>query len=483
MPTVTGMAAFSGNSRRAVALLCVAQFVVVLDVTVVTTALPALGHELGFTPQGLPWVVTAYTLCFGGFLIVGGRVGGPGRQPPRLHRRAGRVHRRVAAVRTGVVGRRADRLPGAAGIGARRCSRRPRWPCSPRVPRRVAGRRRAVGVWTAAAAGGGATGWLLGGLLTEYADWRWVFGINVPVGLAVLPLVTAVLPRVPRQRGGAAGRRRGRRCHRRPGVDRLRADRGTGDHRTPGARLLPLLLGAGLLAVVLRRERRLPDPLLPADLLAVRAVRGANLTAAAVTASTSPAMYLAVLYVQNVLHLPPGRAAVYFPVLNLTVIVGSLLGPRLLAVLTARWTAAGGFALITAGCLVLTTLPAAGLPTGRLLAAFGLMGIGLGLASTASTAVGHRGGARRAPRGRRRAAQRDRADRHRARARARRATGPSAVGSAARRRGRLDGAGGMRWGFAAAGLIAVLGLAGSRLLPTRRPGARDRAGTRAEAAR
>ena len=65
------MTTFSGNSRRAVALLCVAQFVVVLDVTVVTTALPALGHELGFTPQGLPWVVTAYTLCFGGFLVVG----------------------------------------------------------------------------------------------------------------------------------------------------------------------------------------------------------------------------------------------------------------------------------------------------------------------------------------------------------------------------------------------------------------------------
>ncbi|MGZ8750502.1 MAG: hypothetical protein ACXWYP_06430, partial [Pseudonocardia sp.] len=120
----------------------------------------------------------------------------------------------------------------------------------------------------------------------------------------------------------------------------------------PVRTLLPLLLGTGLLAVVLRRERRLPDPLLPADLLAVRAVRGANLTAAAVTASTSPAMYLAVLYVQNVLHLPPGRAAVYFPVLNLTVIVGSLLGPRLLAVLTARWTAAGGFALIAAGCAV-----------------------------------------------------------------------------------------------------------------------------------
>ena len=192
-------------------------------------------------------------------------------------------------------------------------------------------------------------------------------------------------------------------------------------------------------------------------------------------------MYLAVLYVQNVLHLPPGRAAVYFPVLNLTVIAGSLLGPRLLAVLTARWTAAGGFALIAAGCLVLTTLPAAGLPTGRLLTAFGLMGIGLGLASTASTAVGteaapaaHRGVA---------------AGLLNATAQIGTALGLALVAPLASVSGGVGGAagstdaGGMRWGFAAAGLIAVLGLAGSRLLPTRRPGERDRAGTRAEAAR
>jgi len=153
-------------------------------------------------------------------------------------------------------------------------------------------------------------------------------------------------------------------------------------------------------------------------------------------------------------------------------------------VLTARWTAAGGFALIAAGCLVLTTLPTAGLPTGRLLAAFGLMGIGLGLASTASTAVGteaapaaHRGVA---------------AGLLNATAQIGTALGLALVAPLASLSGGAGGevgatgsmdAGGMRWSFAAAGLIAVLGLAGSRLLPTRRRGARDRAGTRAEAAR
>jgi MFS family permease len=232
-----------------------------------------------------------------------------------------------------------------------------------------------------------------------------VFGINVPVGLVVLPLVTAVLPRVP-------GR--------------------------PGPRL-----------------RHLTDPLLPAGLIGVRAVRGANLTAAAVTASTSPAMYLAVLYVQNVLHLPPGRAAGYFPVLNLTVIVGSLLGPRLVG-RSARWTAAGGFALIACGCLVLTALPATGLPAGRLLTAFALMGVGLGLASTASTAAGteaapaaHRGVS---------------AGLLNATAQIGTALGLALVAPLAALD--PDGLGGLRWGFAAAGLIAVLGLASSRLLST-----------------
>lgn len=464
------MADFTGNTGRVVALLCVAQFVVVLDVTVVTSALPALGHELGFTPLGLPWVVTAYTLCFGGFLIVGGRV-------------------------ADLLGARRAFTIGLAGFTGASLLCALAWSAGTLIAFRAvqgasaallspaalalltastpegAGRRRAVGIWTAAAAGGGATGWLLGGLLTEYADWRWVFGINVPVGLAVLPLVTAVLPRVPGQRGarldvvGATGVTLGLAAV----VYGLTEAPVITAH--PLRVLLPLLLGAGLLVVVLRRERRLPDPLLPTDLLAVRAVRGANLTAAAVTASTSPAMYLAVLYVQNVLHLPPGRAAVYFPVLNLTVIVGSLLGPRLL-VRSARGTAAGGFALITAGCVVLTTLPAAGLPTGRLLTAFALMGVGLGLASTASTAVGTE--AAPAAHGGVSSGLLN------ATAQIGTALGLALVAPLAA----LGSAGptGMRWGFATAGVIAVLGLAGSWLLTStgRSP---DTAAARATAAR
>ena len=125
-----------GTGRCAVALLCVAQFVVVLDVTIVTTALPALGRELGFRPQELPWVVTAYTLCFGGFLIVGGRVADL------------LGARRAFAV--GLAGFTAASLlcalAGSAGLliafralqghRPRRCCPRPRWRCSPRARKR-----------------------------------------------------------------------------------------------------------------------------------------------------------------------------------------------------------------------------------------------------------------------------------------------------------------------------------------------------------
>jgi MFS family permease len=139
---------------------------------------------------------------------------------------------------------------------------------------------------------------------------------------------------------------------------------------------------------VLWHERRVANPLLPSGLLRGRAVRGANLAALLVTASTTPAMFLAVLYEQDLLDIPPGRAAWYFPALNLAVIAGSLLGPRLIGWCGSRWSALAGFGLIAAGALILTTLPSQGLSSARLLTSFTVMGVGLAIASVASTTVG-----------------------------------------------------------------------------------------------
>jgi MFS family permease len=443
-----------------IGVLCVAQFVVVLDATVVVSALPAMGRGLGFTPAGLQWVVTAYTLAFGGFLIVGGRVAdllgsrrgfaigllgftaaslacGLAPSPPLLL--TARVVQGVAA---------ATLSPAALAL------------LTSITPSGFA-RRRAVGIWTAAAAGGGATGWVLGGLLTEYADWRWVFFVNVPVGLLVLPLIALVLPRPAGHRPeqldavGAVGVTLGLALvvYGLTGAAEIAS--------RPLFAVVPFLAGTGVLAGVLGHERRVANPLLPPGLLRGRALRGANLAALLVTASTTPAMFLAVLYVQDLLDIPPGRAAWYFPALNLAVIGGSLLGPRLIGRFGSRGSALAGFGLVAVAALILTTLPSHGLPSVRLLTSFAVMGVGLAMASVASTTVGTTAAApseRGLVSGLLNSA-----------AQIGTALGLAVIIPLAAHPGSDPDAmlNGMRWGFLGAGVIAGLGLVAGLLLPGR----------------
>jgi MFS family permease len=390
---VASMSSFGGNrsgkgTPLALAVLCVAQFVVVLDVTIVTTALPAIRQALRFSDADLQWVFTGYALVFGALLIFGGRV-------------------------ADVAGRRRTFLLGLGLFGLASAACAVAWsPAALVVARLLQGagaallspaalallttitesgehRRRAVGWWTAVAASGGATGWVFGGLISQYLGWRWVFAVNVPIVVAALAIASRVLPtgRQPAKAtrldvSGAltatmglallvygltsAGER---------GLDRVTS-------------WLPLLLAALALVIFVRHEGRTADPLLPLGLLRSRPVAGANLTAVAITASTSPAMYLAVLYVQQTLGIPAGRASLLFPAVNLGVIAGSLRGPRLLARLGARRTLVTGFGGIVLGTILLLLLPEDGLPAIQLLCAFAVMGAGLGIASVASTQTG-----------------------------------------------------------------------------------------------
>lgn len=371
---VTGMKRFTGNNA-ALAAICVAQFVIVLDVTVVTTALPAMRDALGFTPRGLPWVITAYTLVLGGLLVAGGRVAdvlGP--------RRVFLVGLAVFATASAgcalawspaaLVATRALQGVGAAmlapaGLALLTATSEP-----------GAERRRAVGWWGAAAASGGASGWVVGGVLTEFLGWRTVFLAIVPVAVVSLAVARAALPEV---------------------------DSDTGQPDLPGALLATAALGAGvygltqrnvlagalaivLMAVLVWHIRRTGDPLIPLRLLRSRTIAGANLTALSLTAMTSSAMYLAVLFVQR--QLSPAKASLLYPAFNVTVIAGSLAGPMLLRRIGARNTLLAGFVSIAAGGSLLVTLPADGLPLATLLGAFAAMGAGLGCASMASTHSG-----------------------------------------------------------------------------------------------
>jgi MFS family permease len=362
-------------------VLCVAQFVLVLDATVVTTALPSVGSALGLSPAGLTWVVTAYTLAFGGCLVLGGRLADL-----------------LGARRVLVVGLGLFVLASAAcglawsgwalvaarvlqGLGASLMS-----PAALSLLGQVARgdrfRRRAIGWWTAAAATGGASGWLLGGLLTDQLGWRSVFWVNLPLGVAGLVAIRRSLPR---------GR-----------VVRVaRTDWPAAAGLTLALALLvlglsslgnawwwaPVAAAVLLVTATVWREARVPEPLLPPSVLRSRSVAGASLSALLLTASTTPAMLLTAFYLQRVMDLSAGRASLLYPVFNVAVTVASLAGPAVLGVTGARLTSAVGLAGVACGAGLLVTLP--GHPgVVVVLVAFVLMGSGLGVASVTSTHVG-----------------------------------------------------------------------------------------------
>ncbi len=143
-----------------------------------------------------------------------------------------------------------------------------------------------------------------------------------------------------------------------------------------------------VLAWFVRIERRAAHPLIPAQVLRTPGVVGGNLTAAALTGSTTPAMLTVVLYVQNTLDLPPARASILFPAFNVAVIAGSLLAPRALDRFGPRPALFTGFGGVVAGTALLLTLPQDELRPITLLGAFSLMGLGLGIASVSSTMAG-----------------------------------------------------------------------------------------------
>jgi EmrB/QacA subfamily drug resistance transporter len=384
---------FGGNKveRRwlALGLLCVAQFVMVLDATIVAIALPEIQQDLGFSRAGLQWVISAYTLVFGGFLLLAGRAADLwGRR--RLFM-VGLAVFTAASLACGLATSPLALLLGriAQGLGAAIVAPSALSSLTAAFPEGE-GRGRALGVWTAAAAGGGATGWLLGGVLTGSLGWQWVFFVNLPVGLLGVVLAPIL---VSESRDEAAP----------PRLDVAGAVSVTagltllvyGITRVQEAGLLEpvtsisLASSVVLLGLFVAVEGRVRHPLVPLGVFRSRVLLGANLVALVLTAATTPPMLLCTLYVQQVLGFPPAQAGLVFPPFNLAVIGGSLLGPRLVARFGPRATMVCGLISIAAGsaCL-LGVSPHDGNYLLYLIPAFVLMGAGLGCASVASTATG-----------------------------------------------------------------------------------------------
>ncbi|MGZ3118219.1 MFS transporter [Streptomyces sp. H62] len=341
--------------RRAawvLALACAAQFMVVLDVSVVNVALPSIRAALGFTTADLSWVVNAYGLAFAGLLLLGGRLA-----DVLGHRRSFVLGLALFSGASLVGGLAAS--PGALiaaraaqGAGAALLAPATLTVLTGTFPE-GASRTRALAAWTAVGVAGGAAGNLIGGALTEYLSWRWILLVNVPVG------AVGALAGVRLLQGRPAGGSR-------PRLDVVGAalatagitaltfalaqveSRGWSDALTVGVMTVGLL---ALMAFAWVEARVARTPLVPPHLLRIRSVGVGNLILLLTGACLVPMWYFLSLYMQQVLHYGPLRTAVGFlPHTLVTMAVSARLAPRLMElagprilIITSAVVSAAGF--------------------------------------------------------------------------------------------------------------------------------------------
>jgi EmrB/QacA subfamily drug resistance transporter len=368
---------------RTLVLVCLAQFMVVLDVTVVNVALPAIGVDLALDRTVLTWVVTAYTLCFGGLLLLGGRLADLlGRRRTFL---AGLVVFTLASLGAGLAGDGAVLLAARAlqGIGAALLS-----PAALSIITTTFQgheRHRALGVWAGIGGTGAAVGVLLGGLLVSGPGWPWVFFVNVPVGVLVAVAVASTVTASPR--------------HAPAGVDvpgALTATTAVGlliyglvqaGDAGWGAAATQLPLGAGLLllAVFVMVERTVAAPLVHLPAVAARPVVAGYGVMLAASGLLISGFFLCSLLLQRVMGLSALRTGLLFLPVAVATIIGAQAAAHLVGRLGGRRVAAAGFALAAAGMALLAGVPADGDAVTRVLPAFALGAAGLGATFVVAT--------------------------------------------------------------------------------------------------
>src|SRR5215207_5018262 len=314
------MSPSSTNKWVALALLAAAQFVVVLDASIVNVALPSIGTDLGFSSDDLSWVVNAYVLVFGGFLLLGGRIA------DLLGRRrlfiAGLILFAAASLAGGLA-QSAGLLVAARavqGLGAALLS-----PAALSLVTVLfaegSERNKAMGVWGAVAGSGGAVGVLLGGVLTEWAGWEWVLFVNVPIGIAAAMIAPRLLGESRDESmpsfdiAGAVSVTAGLALLVYTLVDANNA--GWGSTQT-------LVLGAVslvLLAAFVFIERRRRYPLVPFSIFRLRTLRGANVIGLLLGMALFAMFFFISLYMQQVMGYDPLKAGLaYLPLAGLIIV-------------------------------------------------------------------------------------------------------------------------------------------------------------------
>jgi EmrB/QacA subfamily drug resistance transporter len=319
----------AGRAAAGIAIVLVAQLMLILDATVVNVALPRIDEALHFGPAGLSWVLNAYTLAFGGLLLLGGRLGDVfGR------RRTFEIGLAVFTVASlaGGLAQGPDWLVaarGLQGLGAALAAPGVLALLTTSAPDEAA-RNRALALFGAVTSGGMSLGLLLGGAVTDLGSWRWTLFINIPIGIAVLSLTRRVLDETPLRPGrfdlvGALAATLG-------SVSLVWAligapEHGWGSTRTVGG----LTLGALLLALLAVTETRVPHPMIQPILLRSRQrLSGLGIIALVVGGQMSM-FFLAVQYLERQLGFGPFTTGLAFLPLTLGIFTMSRFTPRLLA--------------------------------------------------------------------------------------------------------------------------------------------------------
>ncbi|MFE6972124.1 MFS transporter [Streptomyces sp. NPDC057682] len=370
-------------------LLCAAQFMLVLDVTVVNVALPDMAADLRLDRTAMTWVVTAYTLCFGGLMLFGGRLADAlGARRVLL---TGLAVFTAASLACGLADSAAVLIGGrvAQGLGAALLS--PAALALVTTSFHGAARTRALGVWAAIGGTGSAVGVLLGGALAGGPGWSWVFRVNVPVGLALLAVLPALLP-------PPAPVRRPVRLDL-PGALLVTAgtaaliyglveagDSGWGE---PAA-LLPLAAAPLLWAAFAAVERASRRPLMDLRMFTRRPVLAGAFLMLISTGLLLAFFFLGSVYLQHGRGYGALRTGLLFLPVAVAVGAGAHLGARLVTSVGSRPTAVGGMVIATAGCVPLTGLDAHSGVYGTLLPALSVSALGLGavFVTATTTALG-----------------------------------------------------------------------------------------------
>ena len=374
----------SMDSRRrwlALIVLCLGDLMIVLDTTVVNVALPSIRQDLGFSEESLAWVVNAYLLTFGGFLLLGGRLGDLyGRRRLFLIGitlfTAASLTCGVATSQAMLVGARAVQGLGGAVLSAVALSLIMTLFTEPED------RAKAMGVFGFVAAGGGSIGVLLGGVLTDSLSWHWIFLVNVPIGVAVCALCLRVLPAShgPRASGRVDV----------PGAVTVTAAlmvavyaivNGNDNGWTSFTTLGLLALSAALIVTFVTIESRVSEPLVPLRLFRLHNLRTANIVGVLWAAAMFAWFFLSALYLQLVLGYSPLEVGLSFLPSNLIMGAFSLgLSARLVMRFGIRRPLGVGLGLASAGLLLFVRAPVDGNFLTDVLPSMILLGFGAGIA-------------------------------------------------------------------------------------------------------